>query len=271
MKQLKTLTFTALVAATLGLQQTVSANQIKTMDAAKSIVLKDLSLNASQVRFKDLDFEKGIYEIDLVANNVEYDYDVQASTGKIIKKKSKTLTPTKTTVKPAQPAQPTQAKKTTVAVTISMEQAKTIALKDAGLTANKVRFKEVDLEKSVYEVDFVANNLEYEYDINGLTGKIIKKKTKAVAVKPATPQKKPVVVTQPKKVAVVPTLSVEQVKTIVLKDLGLAAAKVRFKEIDLEKGIYEVEALANNSEFDYKINGTTGQIIKKKVEVKKSW
>ncbi|HFU4450095.1 TPA: PepSY domain-containing protein [Streptococcus suis] len=268
MKQLKTLTFTALVAATLGLQQTASANQIKTMDAAKSIVLKDLGLNASQVRFKDLDFEKGIYEIDLVANNVEYDYDVQASTGKIIKKKSKTLTPTKTSVKPAQP---TQAKKTTVAVTISTEQAKTIALKDAGLTANKVRFKEVDLEKSVYEVDFVANNLEYEYDINGLTGKIIKKKTKAVAVKPATSQKKPVVVTQPKNVAVVPTLSVEQVKTIVLKDLGLAVAKVRFKEIDLEKGIYEVEALANNSEFDYKINGTTGQIIKKKVEAKKSW
>ncbi|HFI0563548.1 TPA: PepSY domain-containing protein [Streptococcus suis] len=268
MKQLKTLTFTALVAATLGLQQTASANQIKTMDAAKSIVLKDLGLNASQVRFNDLDFEKGIYEIDLVANNVEYDYDVQASTGKIIKKKSKTLTPTKTSVKTAQP---TQAKKTTVAVTISTEQAKTIALKDAGLTANKVRFKEVDLEKSVYEVDFVANNLEYEYDINGLTGKIIKKKTKAVAVKPATSQKKPVVVTQPKKVAVVPTLSVEQVKTIVLKDLGLAAAKVRFKEIDLEKGIYEVEALTNNSEFDYKINGTTGQIIKKKVEAKKSW
>ncbi|HEL2055273.1 TPA: PepSY domain-containing protein [Streptococcus suis] len=268
MKQLKTLTFTALVAATLGLQQTASANQIKTMDVAKSIVLKDLGLNASQVRFKDLDFEKGIYEIDLVANNVEYDYDVQASTGKIIKKKSKTLTPTKISVKPAQP---TQAKKTTVAVTISTEQAKTIALKDAGLTANKVRFKEVDLEKGVYEVDFVANNLEYEYDINGLTGKIIKKKTKAVAVKPATSQKKPVVVTQPKNVAVVPTLSVEQVKTIVLKDLGLAAAKVRFKEVDLEKGIYEVEALANNSEFDYKINGTTGQIIKKKVEAKKSW
>ncbi|HFI0353452.1 TPA: PepSY domain-containing protein [Streptococcus suis] len=268
MKQLKTLTFTALVAATLGLQQTASANQIKTMDAAKSIVLKDLGLNASQVRFKDLDFEKGIYEIDLVANNVEYDYDVQASTGKIIKKKSKTLAPKKTTVKPAQP---TQAKKTTVAVTISTEQAKTIALKDAGLTANKVQFKEVDLEKSGYEVDFVANNLEYEYDINGLTGKIIKKKTKSVAVKPAAPKKNSVVATQPKKVSVVPTLSVEQVKTIVLKDLGLAAAKVRFKEIDLEKGIYEVEALANNSEFDYKINGTTGQIIKKKVEAKKSW
>ncbi|NQG97101.1 hypothetical protein HO675_03255 [Streptococcus suis] len=196
MKQLKTLTFTALVAATLGLQQTVSANQIKTMDAAKSIVLKDLGLNASQVRFKDLDFEKGIYEIDLVANNVEYDYDVQASTGKIIKKKSKNLAPTKTTVKPAQP---TQAKKTTVAVTISMEQAKTIALKDAGLTANKVRFKEVELEKGVYEVDFVANNVEYNYDIDGITGKVINKKTKSQVAKTTSSLKNPVVTPQPKK------------------------------------------------------------------------
>ncbi|HFI0393606.1 TPA: PepSY domain-containing protein [Streptococcus suis] len=265
MKHLKTLTFTALVAATLGMQQTASAAQIKTIDSAKTIVLKDLGLKANQVRFKEVDFEKGIYEIDVLANNVEYDYDIQASTGKILKKKSKTLAPKKTT------AQPTQPKKTTVAVTISMEQAKNIALKDAGLAANKVRFKEVDLEKGVYEVDFVANNLEYDYDINGLTGKIIKKKTKSVAVKPAAPKKNPVVVTQPKKVSVVPTLSVEQVKTIVLKDLGLAANKVRFKEVDLEKGIYEVEAIANNSEFDYKINGTTGQIVKKKVEAKKGW
>ncbi|WP_161941111.1 PepSY domain-containing protein [Streptococcus suis] len=265
MKHLRTLAFTALVAATLGLQQTASAAQIKTIDSAKTIVLKDLGLKANQVRFKEVDFEKGIYEIDVLANNVEYDYDIQASTGKILKKKSKTLAPKKTT------AQPTQPKKTTVSVTISMEQAKNIALKDAGLAANKVRFKEVDLEKGVYEVDFVANNLEYEYDINGLTGKIIKKKTKSVAVKPAAPKKNPVVVTQPKKVSVVPTLSVEQVKTIVLKDLGLAANKVRFKEVDLEKGIYEVEAIANNSEFDYKINGTTGQIVKKKVEAKKGW
>lgn len=265
MKHLKTLTFTALVAATLGMQQTASAAQIKTIDSAKTIVLKDLGLKANQVRFKEVDFEKGIYEIDVLANNVEYDYDIQASTGKILKKKSKTLAPKKTT------AQPTQPKKTTVSVTISMEQAKNIALKDAGLAANKVRFKEVDLEKGVYEVDFVANNLEYDYDINGLTGKIIKKKTKSVAVKPAAPKKNPVVVTQPKKVSVVPTLSVEQVKTIVLKDLGLAANKVRFKEVDLEKGIYEVEAIANNSEFDYKINGTTGQIVKKKVEAKKGW
>ncbi|HFU3984991.1 TPA: PepSY domain-containing protein [Streptococcus suis] len=264
MKHLKTLTFTALVAATLGLQQTASAAQIKTIDSAKTIVLKDLGLKANQVRFKEVDFEKGIYEIDVLANNVEYDYDIQASTGKILKKKSKTLAPKKTT------AQPTQPKKTTVAVTISMEQAKNIALKDAGLAANKVQFKEVDLEKGVYEVDFVANNLEYEYDINGLTGKVIKKKTKSVAIKSATTKKNPVVATQPKKVSVVPTLSVEQVKTIVLKDLGLAANKVQFKEVDLEKGIYEVEAIANNSEFDYKINGTTGQIVKKTVEAKKA-
>ncbi|HEM3577214.1 TPA: PepSY domain-containing protein [Streptococcus suis] len=266
MKHLKTLTFTALVAATLGLQQTAAAAQIKTIDSAKTIVLKDLGLKANQVRFKEVDFEKGIYEIDVLANNVEYDYDIQASTGKIIKKKSKTLAPKKTTAQPTQPK-----KTTTVAVTISMEQAKNIALKDAGLAANKVQFKEVDLEKSVYEVDFVANNLEYEYDINGLTGKIIKKKTKSVAAKPVAPKKNPVVITQPKKVSVVPTLSVEQVKTIVLKDLGLAANKVQFKEVDLEKGIYEVEAIANNSEFDYKINGTTGQIVKKTVEAKKGW
>ncbi len=170
MKQLKTLAFAALVVTLFGLHQTVSATQMKTVESAQSIVLKDLGLKANQVRFKEVDFDKGIYEIDLVADNVEYDYDIQASTGKILKKKSKTLTVTKSTPTSTQP------KKTTVAVTIAMEQAKTIALKDAGLTANEVRFKEVDLEKGVYEIEAIADDTKFDYKINGTTGQITKKK-----------------------------------------------------------------------------------------------
>ncbi|HGF1449852.1 TPA: PepSY domain-containing protein [Streptococcus suis] len=152
----------------------------------------------------------------------------------------------------------------------SVEAAKSIALKDLGLSASQVRFKEVDLEKGVYEVDFVANNVEYDYDIDGITGKVIKKKTESQVAKTTSSPKNSVVNPQFKNASALPTLTVEQVKKLVLKDLGQAANKVQFKEVDLEKGMYEIEAVANNSEFDYKINGITGQIMKKKVEAKKA-
>ncbi|MCK4027391.1 hypothetical protein HCC70_03430 [Streptococcus suis] len=151
----------------------------------------------------------------------------------------------------------------------SVEAAKSIALKDLGLSARQVRFKEVDLEKGVYEVDFVANNVEYDYDIDGITGKVIKKKIESQVAKTTSSPKNLVVTPQPQNASALPTLTVEQVKKLVLKDLDQAANNVQFKEVDLEKGMYEIEVVTNNSEFDYKINGITGQIMKKKVEAKK--
>ncbi|HFU4012040.1 TPA: PepSY domain-containing protein [Streptococcus suis] len=87
MKHSKLLTLTALVATSVGLHQTVSAAQIKSVEAAKSIALKDLGLSASQVHFKEVDLEKGMYEIETVANNSEFDYKINGITGQIMKKK----------------------------------------------------------------------------------------------------------------------------------------------------------------------------------------
>lgn len=64
---------------------------------------------------------------------------------------------------------------------ISEEEAKAIALKDAGLKESDVTGIRIKLEKDdgvqEYEVDFYAGNKEYDYDINASTGKIISKDT----------------------------------------------------------------------------------------------
>ncbi len=60
---------------------------------------------------------------------------------------------------------------------ITSEEAKAAALKDAGLTEADVTNLTTDLDRDdgvlKYEVDFHSGGVEYDYDINAETGKII--------------------------------------------------------------------------------------------------
>ncbi|NLC73256.1 MAG: hypothetical protein GX684_05745 [Ruminococcaceae bacterium] len=65
---------------------------------------------------------------------------------------------------------------------IGAEAAKEIAFKQQGVTEAEVRDLHVDLEKSLikptyYEVEFEVGNMEYEYQINAVTGQILKVKS----------------------------------------------------------------------------------------------
>lgn len=63
--------------------------------------------------------------------------------------------------------------------TISYSKAKSVALKDAGLSVDDIFGYEAEYDKEggvyVYEIEFETNKYEYEYKINAETGKIIRK------------------------------------------------------------------------------------------------
>ncbi len=62
---------------------------------------------------------------------------------------------------------------------IGVDEAKSIALKDAGLSSSSVRFTKAKLDREdgiiIYDVEFYTNGTEYEYEINATSGKIISK------------------------------------------------------------------------------------------------
>ena len=60
---------------------------------------------------------------------------------------------------------------------ISADTAKNAALKDAGISAANARWMKCDLDRDdlVYEIEFRSGNMEYEYDIDAVTGKILQK------------------------------------------------------------------------------------------------
>lgn len=56
------------------------------IDAAKEIVLGQLGIDPATAKFNDHEYEldDGVYELEFVAGGVEYDYEVDARTGKVL-------------------------------------------------------------------------------------------------------------------------------------------------------------------------------------------
>lgn len=129
---------------------------------AKSIALKDAGLKEANIsRYEiELDYERNNYHYDIsfISNNKEYDYEIDADTGKII-----------SVEKPDASSDE---------VKISKEEAKASALKHAGLNESNISRYQIELEKEngvwKYDISFNSGNFEYEYTINAETGKIIK-------------------------------------------------------------------------------------------------
>lgn len=164
---------------------------------------------------------------------------------------------------------------------INLEKATTIALEDAKFKdsdVTKVKGSyESDDGKLKYEIKFIADGKEYEYDINGKTGEILDKSVekievnkpvekKSEVVKPV--EKEPAVVKPVEKDPVVENISAADAKAIALKDANVSSdvrAKVELSEDD---GIlyYDVEFISGSNEYDYDINAKTGAILDKSVE-----
>lgn len=101
-----------------------------------------------------------VYKIEFVSAGVEYEYTVNALTGAVISHKR-------------------EGKSTDAAEGyIGEESAKAAALAHAGLTAEEVVFKPIEVKvkngKTVYEVEFECASREYEYKIDAVTGDVLK-------------------------------------------------------------------------------------------------
>lgn len=144
---------------------TVSQNSSLTAEQAKEIALNHAGVKADGTAVKtDYDFDDGIpsYEIEFWSGGIEYDYDIHAQTGEILKAEKdhkNILTSSGTSLK-------TEA------------EAKQIALNNAGLKEENISGYRIELDRdngiSVYEIEFRSAGYEYEYEINAQTGDIIK-------------------------------------------------------------------------------------------------
>ena len=239
-------------------------------DEIRAIVFNHAGVNANDVReFEiELDDEHGIwvYEVEFKAGNIEYDYVVNAVTGEIIKSETEVDDdPTAAPGTPRPTAQPTQQPGSEF---LSEDEIRAIVFNHAGVNANDVREFEIELDDEdgiwVYEVDFKAGSIEYDYVVNAVTGAIIRVETEIdddPTAAPGTPRP----TAQPTQQPGSEFLSEDEIRAIVFSHAGVNANDVREFEIELddEDGIwvYEVEFESGRHEYSYEVNALTGEII----------
>ena len=115
---------------------------------------------------------KAVYEVEFAADGVEYDYEVSAADGSVVKFE-----------KEADTARSAQSSGGSAAQAyIGEARAREIAYGHAGLTADAVGHCEVELDhhddhhgtqRCEYEIDFKSGGYEYEYKIDAVTGEIL--------------------------------------------------------------------------------------------------
>ena len=149
---------------------TTGIGNIITMEEAKEIALTDAGLTEANVTFvkTELDTDNGRqeYEIEFYSGNKEYDYEIDASTGEILSFDSD--------VENYSISSNMQLGQTNTY--IGEEKARSIALaRVPGATESNIRLH-LDTEDgvAVYEGSIVYNNVEYEFEIDAATGKIVK-------------------------------------------------------------------------------------------------
>ncbi len=138
------------------------------VEAAKQKALDDAGVKAADAVFVkayyDADDIVPHYDVKFEANGYEYEYEIKASDGKVIEKDVDREE--KPVNKPSKQEE-----------YISADKAKAIAYEHASVKAADVKFAKAELDRddliAHYEVEFVAGNFEYEYEINAESGKVI--------------------------------------------------------------------------------------------------
>ncbi len=138
------------------------------VEAAKQKALDDAKVKAEDTVFLkayyDSDDMVPHYDVKFEANGYEYEYEVKASDGSVLEKDvDKERKPVKNS-----PASNEY---------ISADKAKSLAYDHASVKAADVKFSKAELDRDDlivhYDVEFVAGNFEYEYEINAESGKVI--------------------------------------------------------------------------------------------------
>ena len=118
----------------------------------------------------ELDEAPAHYEVELHTAWGEFEYLVDAYTGKVISGQKDLLTTAPVGDETAKPTVPTG--------DIGHAKAKSIALNHAGVSENKAYDMEIELDDEdgtlVYEVEFKSGGMEYSYEINAATGAVLK-------------------------------------------------------------------------------------------------
>lgn len=237
-------------------QQTKQAEYLG-VDAAKAIALAAADITESDAVFTTAELEEknglSYYEIDFTVGGQEYDYDIDAISGKIIENQTKAVDDTAAN-------EATTANTTNAASDgqVTLEEAKEIALNHAGLSADGVTFIKGKLERDdgreKYDIEFYTSDFkEYDYEIDPQTGEILSYDYDA---EDYAPQKSSTGNSSAITEAKAKEIAVAQVSGATVDDIREWEADYDDGRLEYEGKIYDAD-----TEYEFTIDGYSGSII----------
>ena len=138
---------------------------------------------------------------------------------------------------------------------ISKDTAKATALNHAGLTEADLKALRITLDyddgRAVYDVEFLKDNAEYDYEIDATTGDILSYDYDAENLAAQATTGSPV--------------TADQAKQIALNHAGVAESDARAMELETDRDdgrtVYEFSWKVGFTEYDYEIDADTGAIL----------
>ena len=223
-------------------------------DAAVEKTLTHASLSYDEITSlkTELDWDDGmmVYEVEFHAGGYEYEYEINAKTGDILKSE-------KERDNDDTPSVPSGSDEGDY---ITAEKAKEIACSHAGIAISDIWDFDIGFERdnglAVYELDFKSDGYEYDYEINAVTGDILKSEKERDDDAPAVPSGSDEG----------NYITVEKAKEIACSHAGIAISDIWDFDIDFERdnglAVYELDFKSDGYEYDYEINAITGDILR---------
>lgn len=232
-----------------------------TIAEAKTVVLENAGLSEENVRFvrMQLESENGAsrYDIEFISENVEYDYTVDAVTGAIL---SMTCEMGSYDIEAVPPeiVQPADVPSGAEQQYIGSEAAKQAALGHCGLEETDVRFVHAHLEydhgRWKYDVEFHGDSVEYDYDIDALTGDVLSFDHDAGHHHHGTANP-----------SADGMITEDRAKQIALEYAGIEETEAQYLKVELDyddgRAEYEVEWYVGRIEYSCSVDASTGEVL----------
>lgn len=212
-----------------------------TTEKAKEIALDTSGVSALEAKFTKCNLKlqdgKMVYDVSLTSGTKVYNYVIDARTGKILSSNTDGQTE----------------------LYITREKAKEIALDTAGVSALDAKFTKADLTDQngtkVYAVSFTSGTKVYNYVIDAKTGKILSSDIDHHSSKPGNTNTSGYI-------------SQEKAKEIAVSKAGVSNPQKMSCELDKDDGraVYEVKFKSGSTEYEYKIDAKTGNILSSDVD-----
>lgn len=233
-------------------------------EAAKTAALKHAGFSASQVTFLDAEYDyddgRMIYEVEFHVNGTEYDYDIDALTGAVVKYQSE---------KNGTNTSGSSSSSADTSAYIGESAAKTAALNHAGVKESSTKYCNAWLEwddgrPECYEVEFMVNNTRYEYKIALTSATVLEseQETYSNSSSSTTGTSTSSGTTSGSSSA---DIGESAAKAAALKHAGLSESQVTGMKVQRDRDDgrleYEIEFWSGSTEYDYTINAADGTVL----------